>query len=119
MQNIQEYLARFRELFSLPADSRAFYRRGSSWIRLRANKFGLLRLQRGEQFEGMEAELCWFVKDDNEIVLVEMEGADFDLAVLLRVAEEIGLPTSDPDLDPVRETDEYKQMVQKGEIILV
>ena len=113
MQNIQEHLARFRDLFSLPADSRAFHRDGSCWIRLSVNEFGLLRLQRGENYEGVVAELMWYEQD-----LVSTDGLDFNLAVLLYVAEKLGLPTDHPALSKVRQTDEYKEMLLTGKIVL-
>jgi len=109
MQN----LGAFRDFFSLTEGSRAVYQEGACWIRLRVNDLGLLRLQLGEHYEGVIAELMWY-KDE----LVAAEGSNFNLAALLYVAERLGLPTDHPQLDPIRQTEEYKEMLRTGEIVL-
>jgi len=109
-----EYIVRFKKLFGLSGkrEDSAFGKWADIpqdyWIGISLNKYGLLLLSLWERWEPYIVELGWFGER-----LVIADGDSEELAPLLWIAEQIGLPDH-PDFAEIRKSPRYADIAAKG-----
>jgi len=109
MHNIHIHL--FQLLFCLPPKWKPYAEvtlPGGQWITIDQNRLGLVRLQLGNE-NTIQATIAWFKEE-----LAMVEGSNNDLALLVWVAEKVGLPTCNPALQEIRATEVYRQVTENG-----
>jgi hypothetical protein len=108
-----EYISKFRKLFGLSGKNTSsamgqWDTNKDYWISLCVNKYGLLRLSLWERWEPYQVQLGWFKGE-----LAVLDGSPEELAPLLWVAEQLGLPDH-PDFETIRGTEEYRKIAETG-----
>ncbi len=107
------YIQRFRESFKLPGRNpysalAMWTERGDYFVSLSVNKYGLIRLRLWERYDDYTVEAGWV---DDRLVL--LEGKPEELAPLVWIAEQIGLPDHQ-DFEEVRQSSEYARIAKSG-----
>lgn len=108
-----DYIARFKQFFALsgkaPDSALGLCQETKDhFIAISRNKYGLVKLSFWERYDDYTIELAWFGEQ-----LVLAEGNPDELAVLVWIADQIGLPDH-PDFAEIRKSPRYADIAAKG-----